>query len=147
MRRRFKSFGSRLPFSPGTRKQKLSKRHRIRGGGEDMLTPMLTNEFLLSIQIALMCGRLKQKTFDVTVKSKLRILNLINRSIAFQNRKYFSRQNAQNTTQMFDVAEMGHGRKVPGVTRTVTKYYSCNYRLIDNLIQEPSGVHIGPLGD
>ncbi len=46
----------------------------------------------------------------------------INRSTAFQNRKYFSRQNTQNTTQMFGVGEMGHGDEV-------LRYYKNYYKL------------------
>ena len=47
----------------------------------------------------------------------------INTSIAFQNRKYFSRQNTQNTTQMFDVGEMGHGDEV-------LRYYKNYYKAL-----------------
>ena len=45
VRRRFKSFCSRVPFSPGTREQKLSKRRRTRG---NLLRKMVTSESSLS---------------------------------------------------------------------------------------------------
>ncbi len=58
---------------------------------------------------------------------------LLIRSIAFQNEKYFGRQIRKTRHKCLMRVKWVMGMKYSGITRTITKHYSCNHRLIDML--------------